>query len=98
MANKVSQNHTADNLGGVLEVSVGGVVEVSGPLVGRSIIDGLRRRFSAHDQLQEGDGFMDRSRDLLRMHLQLMEVREQDAIRKKFDTLVWAIYIPQSVG
>ena len=86
MANNVSQNHATDNLGGILEVSVGGVVEVSGPLIGRSIIDGLRRKFSAHDQVQEGDGLMDRSRDLLRMHLQLMEVHEQDAIRKKFDT------------
>ena len=86
MANNVSQNHATENLGGVLEVSVGGVVEVSGPLIGRSIIDGLRRKFSAHDQIQEGDCLMDRSRELLRRHLQLMEVREQDAIRKKFDT------------
>jgi hypothetical protein len=98
MANNVSQNHATDKLGGILEVSVGGVVEVSGPLVGRSIIDGLRRKFSTHNQVQEGDGFMDRSRDLLRMHLQLMEVREQDEIRDKFDMLVWAIYMPQSVG
>lgn len=89
MANNVFQNHTPYNLGGVT-----GVVEVAGLLIGRSIIDGLRKKFSAGDQVQEGDHLMDRSRDLLRMHFQLMGSREQDAIRKKYRKLVWAIYVP----
>lgn len=77
MANKLSKNHASE--------SFGGVIDVDGPLIGRSIIDGLRTKFSASGQLQRGDYFMDRSRELLRKHLQLMEVREQDIVRKKFE-------------
>jgi hypothetical protein len=94
MDNNVSQNHASELLGGVLDVSVGpvgGVVEVAGPLIGRSIIDGLRTTFSASGQMKKGDYFMDRSRELLRRHLQLMEVDEQDAIRAQFDELVETI-------
>jgi hypothetical protein len=82
MASSISQNYAPS---GVLEVIVGGAIDVSGPLVGRSIIDGLRKRFSPNGQVQEGDDLMDRSRDLLRRHLQLMEINDQDAIRKKID-------------
>jgi len=82
MANGVSQSYAPS---GVVEVIVGGTIDVSGPLVGRSIIDGLRKKFSPSGQVQEGDDLMDRSRDLLRRHLQLMEVNDQDAIRKKID-------------
>lgn len=88
MANNVSQNHTPDLLGGAFEVNVGGVVEVTGPLIGWSIIDGLRRKFSASGQMEEGDYFMDRSRELLRRHLQLIEVNDQDTIRVNMDEFV----------
>lgn len=85
MANNLSQNRPSESFGGVVEVSVGGVIDVDGPLIGRSIIDGLRAKFSASGQMKKGDYFMDRSRELLRRHLQLMEVREQDTIRTNFE-------------
>ena len=85
MANNVSRDHAPEFLGGVVEVNVGGVVEVTGPLIGRSIIDGLWKKFSASGLVQEGDDFMDRSRVLLRRHLQLIEVNDQDTIRDNID-------------
>jgi hypothetical protein len=71
----------------------GGVVDVAGPLIGRSIIDSLRRKFSPSGLVQDGDFLMDQSRDLLGRHLQLMEARDQKAIRKNFDMLVSIIYV-----
>lgn len=83
MANEVSPNIVPSYLlGGTIDV------EVTGPLVGRSIFDGLRRKFSTSGQMEKGDYLMDRSRELLRRHLQLIELEEQVAIRKKFDELV----------
>lgn len=89
-ANAVSPNHAPD-LGGVFEVTVGGVVEVASPLIERSIIDGLWRKLSAGGQIREGDYFMDRSRDILRQHLQLIEVHDQDTIRLNIDEFVKSI-------
>jgi hypothetical protein len=84
-----AQNHHApDVLGGAAEVAVNGVVEVTGPLIGRNIIDGLWRKLSARSQIQDGDYFMDRSRDLLRRHLQLIELREKYAIGRSINELV----------
>ena len=82
MANNVTPNHAPDFLGGTVDV------EVTGPLIGRSIFDGLLGNFSTSGQMEEGDYNMDRSRELLRRHLQLMNVDEQDTIRQKFDELV----------
>ena len=93
MANNISPNHPPDLLGGVVEVTIGGVVDVSSPLIGRSIIDGLRTKFSTGSQVQEGDYFMDRSRDLLRRHLQLIEVHQQDTIRLRIEELVQTVCI-----
>ena len=93
MANIVPPNHAHD--GGFIEETVGGVVDVAGPVIGRSIIDGLRRKFSPSGLVQEGDFLLDRSRDLLGRHLQLMEVRDEKAIRKNFDLLVSTIYMSQ---
>lgn len=93
MANNISLNHPPDLLGGVVEVTVGGVVDVSSPLIGRSIIDGLRTKFSTGSQMQQGDYFMDRSRDLLRRHLQLIEVHQQDTIRLRIEELVQTVCI-----
>ena len=89
MANSISPNHAPDE--GSIEETVGGVVDVAGPLIGRSIIDGLRRKFFPSGLVQEGDFLMDRSRDLLGRHLQLMEVHDQDAIRENLDQLVSTI-------
>ena len=83
MANEVSQNYVPEYLlGGTVDV------EVTGPLVGRSLFNGLRRKFSTSGQIEKGDYFMDRSRELLRRHLQLIRADEQVAIRKQFDELV----------
>ena len=87
MSNNVPRNRTSDSLGDVIDVNVGGVVEVNGSFIGRSIIDGLRSKFSPSHQTQEGDYYMDRSRDLLRRHLRLIEVREHDAIRQNLEEL-----------
>jgi hypothetical protein len=83
MANNVSLNHAPD--AGFIEESAGGVVNVDGPLIGRSLIDSIRRKISPSVLVQDGDLIMDRSRDLLRRHFQLMEVRDQDEIRDNFD-------------
>jgi len=85
MANNVSLNHAPD--AGFIEESAGGVVNVDGPLIGRSLIDSIRRKISPSVLVQDGDLIMDRSRDLLRRHFQLMEVRDQDEIRDSFDDL-----------
>lgn len=97
MSNNSSQNHASDSAGGI-DVNVDGFIDVNSPLVGRSILDGLRRRFSTNDQMKEGDYLMDRSRNMLRKHLQLIEVDDQDTIRRSIDELVSITYMPQSVG
>jgi hypothetical protein len=99
MANSDSQNHVPDFPGDVVEVTVGGVVNVTGPPVGWNIIDGLRRKFTTSSQMQQGDDLMDNTRVLLKRHLQLIEVREQDAIRRSIEELVLTIYyMPRSAG
>lgn len=95
MANDISPNHALD--GGFTEETVEGVVNVAGPLIGRSIIDGLRRKFFPSGLVQEGDILMDRSRDLLGRHFQLMEVHDQDTVRENVDQLISTIYISQSI-
>jgi len=80
MANEVSLNHVPNYLlGGTIDV------EVISPLVGKSIFDSLRRKFSTSGQMESGDYFMDRSRELLRRHLQLIELDQQDTIRQQID-------------
>src|SRR6266478_6969603 len=80
MANNTTQNNAPDILGGAVEVTIGGVVEVTSPLVGESLVSGLLRNFSTSSQLHAGDYLMDRSRALLHKHFQLMEVKEQKVI------------------
>lgn len=65
-------------------VIVGGYVRVTGHLVGRSLIDGLRGIFTIGGQLEEGDYFMDQSRDLLERHFQLIQLRDQTVIRHRY--------------
>lgn len=72
---------------------VGGTIEVTGNLDGRSLLGGLWRTFFTGTLLQEGDYFMDRSRALLQRHLKLMQLRDQNLIRQKYDTLVSGIHI-----
>jgi hypothetical protein len=65
-------------------IGVEGVVEVNAHLVGGSLVDSLRRTFTIDSQMEQGDNFMDRSRGLLEKHLQLMQLREQIAIRQHY--------------
>ncbi|KAH9978289.1 hypothetical protein BJV74DRAFT_142156 [Russula compacta] len=76
MANNFSQNYAPK--------IVEGAVEVTGHIIGRSLIDGLRKSFTTSSQVEEGDYFMDQSRDLLQKHLQLIQLNEQTIIRHRY--------------
>jgi len=65
-----------------------GAVEVSGPLLGRNLIDGLRKNFLTSGQKQQGDVLMDQSRELLQKHLWLLELQEQEDIGGHYKELV----------
>jgi hypothetical protein len=71
------------------EIASGVVVEVSGHVLGRSLIDGLRKNFFPSSQVEQGDHYMDRSRELLQRHLELIQLDEQNTIRDYYDELVW---------
>ncbi|KAI9455514.1 hypothetical protein F5148DRAFT_1225766 [Russula earlei] len=58
-----------------------GIFETSGHLIGRSLIDNIQKAFSTSRQTREGDFFMDRSRNLLQEHLDLIEVETRGKIR-----------------
>jgi len=65
---------------------VEGVVEVTGHLLGRSVIDFLRRNLITSSQVEQGDELMDRSTVLLEQHLQLIELELQTQIRVHYMT------------
>jgi len=67
---------------------VGLTVEVSGHLIGRSLIDDLRRSFSVGSHEQLGDDLMDQSRGLLQRHLSLVELETQSIIGHRITKLV----------
>jgi hypothetical protein len=71
---------------------VGGTIEVTGHLDGRSLISSLWRTLSTSSLAQDGDHFMDRSHGLLQRHLKLMSVEDQDIVRQSLDTLVSGIH------
>src|SRR5216683_275639 len=60
------------------------VVEVAGHLLGRTVIDYLRKNLMTSRQVEQGDDYMDRSRELLQKHLQLMELDEQARVRDNY--------------
>ena len=76
---------------------VGGTIEITGHLDGRSLISRLWRSLSASSLTQDGDHFMDRSRGLLQRHLKLIPLEDQDILRESVDLLVSSIHITQSV-
>ena len=80
MSNNISQNY-APKLIGV-------VVDVAGGVIGRSLIDSLRKSFTSSRQVQRGDYFMDQSRVLLQNHLQLIELNDQNIIHRTYERLV----------
>jgi hypothetical protein len=79
MSNDFSQNYAPE--------IVGGVFEVAGGLIGKSLIDNLRKSFAPGSQVQRGDYFMDQSRTLLQNHLQLMEQFDQTKIHRNYEML-----------
>src|SRR5216684_7109402 len=92
MDNSTPQNHTP-----AIEI-LGGTIEVTGHLDGRSLIGGLWRTFFASSLVQDGDYFMDRSRVLLRRHLNLIPFQEQNTIRDSYDMLVSGLDIAQLIS
>jgi len=65
-----------------------GAVGVCGSLLGRSLINGIRKNFLTSGQKQQGDGHMDKSRELLQKHLGLIKIQEQDLIQRHYKRLV----------
>jgi hypothetical protein len=80
MANNTSQNYAPE--------IVGGVVGVAGHLIGRNLIDSLRKSFTSSSQMHQGDYFMDQSRVLLQNHLQLIELDERNKISQSYQKSV----------
>jgi hypothetical protein len=89
MSNNFSQNYVPELVGSV-------VVEVAGDLIGRSLIDSLRRSLTSSSQEERGDYFMDQSRVLLQNHLQLIELHDQNKIHRKYQKLVYGIQVANS--
>ncbi len=65
-------------------ISVEGVFEVNGRFGGWNPIDSLRDIFTVDSQVEQGDYFMDRSRNLLEKHLQLMDLEDQTTVRHRY--------------
>ena len=76
---------------------VGGTIEVTGHLDGRSLISSLWRNLSTSSLAQDGDHFMDRSRGLLQRHLKLIPLQDQKLLRESVDLFVSSIHITQSI-
>ena len=74
---------------------VEGVIEVTGHLLGRSLIDFLRKNFITSCQVEQGDDFMDKSTVLLEQHLQLIELKAQTRIRVSYMTSVYSVCVRQ---
>lgn len=81
MSNNFSQTYAPQIVGSV-------VGEVAGGLVGKSLVDSLRRSFTSSSQVQLGDYFMDQSRALLQNHLQLIDLHDQGTILRNYEMLV----------
>jgi len=76
---------------------VGSVFSVTGNLLGRSLIDGLRKRFSPRCQEQRGDYFKDQSRELLQKHLNIIPSDQQLTISDNYAQFVYKIHTTQSI-
>jgi len=83
----MANNDSSKNAPEVVGVSV----EVSGHLIGRSVIDDLRRSLTASGQEQKGDEYMDHSREILQKHLRLIEPDTQRIIEEHIHKLVMSI-------
>jgi hypothetical protein len=56
-----------------------------------NISDGLLTKFTTSNLMLQGDDFVYQIRDLLGTHLHLLEINDQQIIRKKGEELVWII-------
>jgi len=63
---------------------VGGVLEVASHLVGKHIVDSLRKNFTGDGKTQRGDFYMDRSRELLQTHLEVMDRKDRTTLRQQY--------------
>ncbi|KAI0294569.1 hypothetical protein BC826DRAFT_1175352 [Russula brevipes] len=61
-----------------------GVADVASHVLGRKIIDSLRNNFTSVGKMRRGDFYMNQSREMLQMHMQLLDLDEQAAIRRKY--------------
>jgi len=67
---------------------VGSVVQVTGDLFGKTLVDDLRKRWSPRRQEERGDHFMDQSRDLLQKHLEIIPPAQKESIGADYDQFV----------
>jgi hypothetical protein len=81
MSNNFSQNYAPQIVGSVIG-------EVAGGLIGKSLVDSVRKSFTSSSQVQRGDYFMDLSRVLLQNHLQLIDPHDRGTIKRDYEVLV----------
>ena len=62
----------------------GGVFEVTSHLVGKSVVDSLRKNFTGDGKMRRGDFYMNQSRELLRRHLEIIRLDDKTAIQEKY--------------
>jgi len=75
----------------------GGVFEVASHLIGKAIVDSLRKNFTGDGKMQRGDLYMNQSRELLQRHLEIIKLDDKTIIQEKYAewvrrVQVWAIY------
>ena len=78
-----------------------GVFEVRCHRIGKAIIDSLRKNFTGDGQMQRGDFYMNRSRELLQRHLKIIRLDDKNIIQEKYAewvrrVQVWA-FLPKPV-
>ncbi|KAI0294562.1 hypothetical protein BC826DRAFT_1104619 [Russula brevipes] len=88
MTDNFSQVYAPQILGGIVGGVAGATVEVASPLIGRSLVDGIRRSFHTGTQVQHGDYFMDQSRILLQRHLRLINLDARQTIRESYQEVL----------
>ena len=92
MSTLAMDTNTSQNYPPAFEI-LGGTIEVTSHLDGRSLIGGLWRNIFTGSLVQDGDNFMDQSRTLLQRHLKLMQLQDQNVIRQTYDMLVSVIHV-----
>jgi hypothetical protein len=78
----------ADNPASYGSEIAGGVFEVASHVLGRKVINSLRKNFTSNGKMRSGDFYMNQSREILQRHLQIMDLADQSTIRMKLTELV----------